>query len=79
MITVQTVLVSDGVHSFALFEYGEEMEWTSGTTAEGDPQTGLGGIEAQVRGRISYVDHTRTYARIFGRISGSYKVLRRVW
>lgn len=30
-----------------MFEYGD-MQWTSGTTANGHPTTGLGGTAAQV-------------------------------
>lgn len=47
MNTFQTVLISDGAVSFALFIY-EEITWSTGTASGGDPLTGLGGTTAQV-------------------------------
>ncbi|XP_061607135.1 alpha-tectorin isoform X3 [Phyllopteryx taeniolatus] len=44
--TFQTVLISDGGVSFALFNY-EEIAWSTGTASGGDPLTGLGGTTAQ--------------------------------
>ncbi|XP_019725167.1 alpha-tectorin isoform X1 [Hippocampus comes] len=44
--TFQTVLISDGAVSFALFIY-EEITWSTGTASGGDPLTGLGGTTAQ--------------------------------
>ena len=46
--TFQAVLITDGVSSFALFNY-HEIHWTTGTASGGDPLTGLGGVMAQVR------------------------------
>lgn len=46
--TFQAVLITDGVSSFALFNY-HEISWTTGTASGGDPLTGLGGVMAQVR------------------------------
>lgn len=45
--TFQAVLITDGVSSFALFNY-HEISWTTGTASGGDPLTGLGGVMAQV-------------------------------
>lgn len=47
MNTFQAVLITDGVSSFALFNY-HEISWTTGTASGGDPLTGLGGVMAQV-------------------------------
>ncbi|EPQ01995.1 Alpha-tectorin [Myotis brandtii] len=44
--TFQAVLVSDGSHTFTLFNY-YEINWTTGTASGGDPLTGLGGVMAQ--------------------------------
>ncbi|XP_039634453.1 alpha-tectorin isoform X5 [Perca fluviatilis] len=44
--TFQTVLISDGVASFSMFNYGE-ITWSTGTASGGDPLTGLGGTTAQ--------------------------------
>lgn len=46
--TFQAVLITDGLSSFALFNY-HEISWTTGTASGGDPLTGLGGVMAQVR------------------------------
>ncbi|XP_070554202.1 uncharacterized protein [Ptychodera flava] len=47
--TFQTVLVTNGRHSFAIFNYGD-IVWTTGASGDnpGDPYTGLGGTAAQV-------------------------------
>ncbi|XP_070567840.1 protein mesh-like isoform X2 [Ptychodera flava] len=45
--TFQAVLVTNGRHSFALFNYGD-IVWTTGTASGGDAMTGLGGTPAQV-------------------------------
>eukprot|EP00058_Branchiostoma_floridae_P017536 XP_002603024.1 hypothetical protein BRAFLDRAFT_84760 [Branchiostoma floridae] len=45
--TFQAVLVSNGRHSFAMFNYGR-ITWTTGTASDGDAATGLGGTPAQV-------------------------------
>lgn len=45
--TFQSVLISDGVSYFAMFNYGE-ITWSTGTASGGDPLTGLGGTTAQV-------------------------------
>lgn len=47
MNTFQTVLISDGVAFFSMFNYGE-ITWSTGTASGGDPLTGLGGTTAQV-------------------------------
>ncbi|XP_034539787.1 alpha-tectorin [Notolabrus celidotus] len=44
--TFQTILISDGVTSFTMFNYGE-ITWSTGTASGGDPLTGLGGTTAQ--------------------------------
>uniref|UniRef100_A0A3Q2CMV0 Tectorin alpha n=1 Tax=Cyprinodon variegatus TaxID=28743 RepID=A0A3Q2CMV0_CYPVA len=44
--TFQTVLISDGVAFFSMFNYGE-ITWSTGTASGGDPLTGLGGTTAQ--------------------------------
>ncbi|KAM8834963.1 alpha-tectorin [Synchiropus picturatus] len=44
--TFQTVLISDGVAFFSMFNYGEII-WSTGTASGGDPLTGLGGTTAQ--------------------------------
>ncbi|XP_026225589.1 alpha-tectorin [Anabas testudineus] len=44
--TFQTVLISDGVAYFSMFNYGE-IAWSTGTASGGDPLTGLGGTTAQ--------------------------------
>lgn len=51
--TFQAVLITDGVSSFALFNY-HEISWTTGTASGGDPLTGLGGVMAQVRLSLLY-------------------------
>ena len=45
--TFQAVLVTDGLYSFVLFNYGD-INWTTGTASGGDAFTGLGGTPAQV-------------------------------
>ncbi|XP_077984790.1 protein mesh-like [Glandiceps talaboti] len=45
--TFQCILATNGKHSFAIFNY-HNITWTTGTTAAGDEDTGLGGIPAQV-------------------------------
>lgn len=45
--TFQSVLISDGVVHFAMFNFGE-ITWSTGTASGGDPLTGLGGTTAQV-------------------------------
>ncbi|XP_068099382.1 alpha-tectorin-like [Hyperolius riggenbachi] len=44
--TFQAILTTDGNRYFAIFNYGD-IQWTTGTASEGDPQTGIGGIPAQ--------------------------------
>ncbi|KAK9536794.1 hypothetical protein VZT92_006555 [Zoarces viviparus] len=44
--TFQSVLISDSVTSFTMFNYGE-ITWSTGTASGGDPLTGLGGTTAQ--------------------------------
>lgn len=51
--TFQAVLITDGVSSFAIFNY-HEISWTTGTASGGDPLTGLGGVMAQVRFSLPY-------------------------
>ena len=45
--TFQVVFVSDGINSMVLLHYGR-IDWTTGTTGQGDPVTGLGGTAANV-------------------------------
>ncbi|XP_070567838.1 sushi domain-containing protein 2-like isoform X2 [Ptychodera flava] len=45
--TFQAVLITNGRHSFALFNYGD-IVWTTGTASDGDSFTGLGGTPAHV-------------------------------
>ncbi|KAF7688705.1 hypothetical protein HF521_013512 [Silurus meridionalis] len=44
--TFQSVLISDGIVHFAMFNFGE-ITWSTGTASGGDPLTGLGGTTAQ--------------------------------
>ena len=46
----QAVLITDGRHSYAIFNYGN-IEWTTGTASGGNWTTGLGGTPAQVTSR----------------------------
>ncbi|CAH1266756.1 TECTA [Branchiostoma lanceolatum] len=43
----QLVIATDGIHSFAIFKYGD-IVWTTGTASGGNRIDGLGGIPAQV-------------------------------
>ncbi|XP_070553577.1 sushi domain-containing protein 2-like [Ptychodera flava] len=45
--TFQCILVTNGRHSFAIFNYGK-ITWTTGAATQGDLHTGLGGIPAMV-------------------------------
>ncbi|XP_076071661.1 protein mesh-like [Mytilus galloprovincialis] len=45
--TFQSVLVTNGRHSFTIFLYNK-IEWTTGRASGGNPSTGLGGTPAQV-------------------------------
>ena len=51
MNTFQIVLITDGVTSFAMFNYGD-MQWTTGYSSGG--VDGLGGTEAEVRAKLPY-------------------------
>ncbi|XP_059833768.1 alpha-tectorin-like [Hypanus sabinus] len=42
----QAVLITDGLQSFIIFNYGN-IEWTTGTASGGNASTGLGGTPAQ--------------------------------
>ncbi|XP_069804219.1 alpha-tectorin-like [Dendropsophus ebraccatus] len=44
--TFQAVLTTDGYNYIAILNYGD-IQWTTGTASEGDPETGLGGTPAQ--------------------------------
>ncbi|XP_063798330.1 alpha-tectorin-like isoform X2 [Pseudophryne corroboree] len=44
--TFQAVLTTDGFHYFAILNYGD-IQWTTGTASDGNPETGLGGTPAQ--------------------------------
>uniref|UniRef100_A0A8C5QAY2 NIDO domain-containing protein n=1 Tax=Leptobrachium leishanense TaxID=445787 RepID=A0A8C5QAY2_9ANUR len=44
--TFQAVLTSDGYRYYIILNY-EDVQWTTGTASDGDPETGLGGIPAQ--------------------------------
>ncbi|XP_061188889.1 protein mesh-like [Saccostrea echinata] len=57
--TFQEILITNGQHSFTIFNY-EQIQWTTGTASNGDANTGLGGIPAQVGfnagdGKVFYV------------------------
>ncbi|XP_038073405.1 sushi domain-containing protein 2-like [Patiria miniata] len=45
--TFQALLVTNGRHSFAIYNY-EDIRWTTGTASGGDSSNGLGGTPAQV-------------------------------
>ncbi|XP_038073810.1 sushi domain-containing protein 2-like isoform X2 [Patiria miniata] len=45
--TFQALLVTNGRHSFAVYNY-EDIRWTTGTASGGNSSNGLGGIPAQV-------------------------------
>ncbi|XP_060071369.1 protein mesh-like [Ylistrum balloti] len=45
--TFQAVLITNGRHSFTVFNYAN-ITWTTGTASRGNNDTGLGGIPAQV-------------------------------
>nr|XP_022323656.1 protein mesh-like [Crassostrea virginica] len=45
--TYQAVLITNGQHSFTIYNY-EEIQWTTGKASGGDATTGLGGTPAQV-------------------------------
>ncbi|KAK2188587.1 hypothetical protein NP493_128g05111 [Ridgeia piscesae] len=45
--TFQIVLITNGRHSFTMFNYGD-IAWTTGTASGGSSSTGLGGVPAQV-------------------------------
>ncbi|KAG8549130.1 hypothetical protein GDO81_022547 [Engystomops pustulosus] len=44
--TFQAVLTTDGYRYIAILNYGD-IQWTTGTASDGDPETGLGGTPAQ--------------------------------
>ncbi|XP_062583136.1 protein mesh-like [Saccostrea cucullata] len=57
--TFQAVLITNGQHSFAIFNYAN-IEWTTGTASGGTADSGLGGKPAQVGfnagdGKVYYV------------------------
>ncbi|XP_061189930.1 sushi domain-containing protein 2-like [Saccostrea echinata] len=57
--TFQAVLITNGQHAFAIFNYAN-IQWTTGTASEGNANTGLGGKPAQVGfnagdGKVYYV------------------------
>ncbi|XP_056008372.1 sushi domain-containing protein 2-like isoform X1 [Ostrea edulis] len=57
--TFQEILITNGQHSFTVFNYGQ-IKWTTGTASGGNAETGLGGTPAQVGfnagdGRVFYV------------------------
>ncbi|XP_022104835.1 protein mesh-like isoform X2 [Acanthaster planci] len=45
--TFQALLVTNGKHAFAIYNY-EEIRWTTGTASGGNSSNGLGGTQAQV-------------------------------
>ena len=45
--TFQVILVSDGIHSFALFHY-DQIDWVAGSASGASRNTGMGGTGAQV-------------------------------
>ncbi|XP_062583117.1 sushi, nidogen and EGF-like domain-containing protein 1 [Saccostrea cucullata] len=57
--TFQAVLITNGLHSFTIFNYAN-IDWTTGTASGGNADTGLGGKPAQVGfnagdGKVYYV------------------------
>lgn len=52
--TFQSVLISDGIFHFAMFNFGE-ITWSTGTASGGDPLTGLGGTTAQVTTPLNFL------------------------
>ena len=50
--TFQAVLVTDGVHSFTIFNYGT-LEWTTGASSGGDKVTGIGVSDDAVAAQVS--------------------------
>ena len=47
--TFQAVLTTDTKTSFIILNYWD-IQWTTGVASDGDPETGLGGTPAHVRG-----------------------------
>lgn len=45
--TFQAVLITDSTRAFVIYNYNK-IEWTTGTASDGNADTGLGGIPAQV-------------------------------
>lgn len=56
--TFQAVLITNGRHSFVIFNYGK-ITWTTGT-ASGGNDAGLGGTPAQVYSHMLDVNRTKT-------------------
>ncbi|XP_072040715.1 sushi domain-containing protein 2-like [Amphiura filiformis] len=51
--TFQAVLVTDGVHSFTIFNYGT-LEWTTGASSGGDTHTGLATDENAIAAQVGF-------------------------
>ena len=51
--TFQVACVSNGLHTFVFYQYGDIM-WTTGTASGGNEFTGLGGTPAQVISNDKY-------------------------
>lgn len=50
--TFQEILITNGQHSFTIFNY-KNITWTTGTASGGNRNTGLGGTPAQVKKKIT--------------------------
>lgn len=62
--TFQSVLISDGVFHFAMFNFGE-ITWSTGTASGGDPLTGLGGTTAQVTLFLNFLEGVQRFTENF--------------
>lgn len=50
----QAALVSDGVLSFVILNYNK-IQWTTGSNSQGNQETGLGGMPAQVGQQVEII------------------------
>ena len=60
--TFQAVLISNGRHSFVIFNY-DKITWTTGTASSGN-ETGLGGTPAQVKEPHQFVANGQPAAHL---------------
>ncbi|CAH2318174.1 alpha-tectorin-like [Pelobates cultripes] len=54
--TFQAALTTDGFRYFVIMNY-DDIQWTTGTASDGDPETGLGGTPAQAGFNSGDVSH----------------------